>query len=767
MISSGRSLSIAVAALAVAGCGGAGGRNSSPTASMPAEIASPTVSPTAAPTVVPTATPGPEPFLLNNLQPPEIGAFSVVGQTHGITEIRLTPDDERAVVISGDGTIGVWALESGFPFLTLCAIPGHTCDFELLDITEDARRALARSPLDEGYQIRLLDLTSGAQLAAYPMPDYDATMGLAFVPGGDRLATVSPSSGKTSVYMADTGKLQGTVDPDAGQISAVALTPDARYVILAPWQAAEGYEEVGFSEYAMASAYYGLEEPKGGELQVWDLETGRLAHTLQGHTAPVLDIYVTQDGSRAFSVALDGTLRAWDLTQGTELYSIETSMGPLSVGMRFSPSEALVMLHAVDEGGATSLEVRETASGNLLSTLELDPDAVQLGWPWALPIDEERAIGATADSDLVVWDLASGQELLRNDFGFAPDALAVTSDGTRAVVGDRFNNIEILDLSTLEVLSTLDGYSGHTEGVTSMALMPDGERLLTGSEDMSIRIWDIASGRQLAVLPAGDRVKQVAASPDGEMAAVVLRNGFEIWDLTSEGRLLSVNDSDVISVTFTRDGQSLLASDPWSEAESVKVFNPKTGKVERIVADQPSVYHTHQLLDGSALLVVKFDGIAVFDLETGEQLSEGEGIVDETFRGEPLSTVSRNGNRWAYAQYNDWTETSRLAVFDFKTLNQVFQVPEHIGRIGALALTPDGSKLLIGTFDAVTLWDVETGKELFVHPLRSTAGPLQDIQITPDGQQAVILTGFGSIVTPETGGLITVLDLSPWVDETE
>ncbi len=767
MISTGRSLSIAVAALAVAGCGGEGGRNSSPTASMPAEIASPTVSPTAAPTVVPTATPGPEPFLLNNLQPPEIGAFSVVGQTHGITEIRLTPDDERAVVISGDGTIGVWTLESGFPFLTLCAIPGHTCDFELLDITEDARRALARSPLDEGYQIRLLDLTSGAQLAAYPVPDYDATMGIAFVAGGDRFVTVSASSGKTSVYMADTGKLQGTVDPDVGQISAMALTPDARHVILALWQAAEGYEEVSFSEYVMASVYYGLEEQEGGELQVWDLETGRLAHTLQGHTAPVLDINVTQDGSRAFSVALDGTLRAWDLTQGTELYSIEASMGPLSVGMQFSPTEALVVLHAVDEGGATSLQVRETASGDLLSTLELDPDAVQLGWPWALPIDEERAIGATADSDLVVWDLASGQELLRNDFGFAPDALAVTSDGTRAVIGDRYNNIEILDLSTLEVLSTLDGYSGHTEGVTSMALMPDGERLLTGSEDMSIRIWDIASGRQLAVLPAGDSVKLVAASPDGETAAVVLRNGFEIWDLTSGVRLLSVNDDDVRSVTFTRDGQSLLASNPWSETESVKVFNPKTGKVERIVADQPSVYHTHQLLEGSALLVVKFDGIAVFDLETGEQLSDGVGIVDETFRGESLSSVSRNGNRWAYALYNYWTETSRLAVFDFETLNQVFQVPEQIGPIRALALTPDGSKLLVGTFDAVTLWDVETGKELFVHPLRPTAGPLQDIQITLDGQQAVILTGIGSIVTPETSGLITVLDLSPWVDETQ
>jgi WD40 repeat protein len=54
-------------------------------------------------------------------------------------------------------------------------------------------------------------------------------------------------------------------------------------------------------------------------LKVWDLETGRILRTLEGHSDFVLDVAVTPNGRRAVSGSEDKTLRVWDLETGLAL----------------------------------------------------------------------------------------------------------------------------------------------------------------------------------------------------------------------------------------------------------------------------------------------------------------------------------------------------------------------------------------------------------------------------------------------------------------
>ncbi|NEP45495.1 MAG: hypothetical protein F6K35_42280, partial [Okeania sp. SIO2H7] len=95
-------------------------------------------------------------------------------------------------------------------------------------------------------------------------------------------------------------------------------------------------------------------------------------------------------------------------------------------------------------------------------------------------------------------------------------AVALTPDGTKAVSGSRDKTLKIWDLATGKELATL---TGHTYKVTAVALTPDGTKAVSGSEDKTLKIWDLATGKELATLTGHTyRVIAVALTPDGTKA---------------------------------------------------------------------------------------------------------------------------------------------------------------------------------------------------------------------------------------------------------
>jgi len=77
---------------------------------------------------------------------------------------------------------------------------------------------------------------------------------------------------------------------------------------------------------------------------------------------------------------------------------------------------------------------------------------------------------------------------------------------------------------------------GHTDYVRSVAWSPDGQRALSGSDDKTMRVWEVESGRTLGVLEGHtNRVYSVAWNADGPLAFSASTNGvMRVWDLTAE-----------------------------------------------------------------------------------------------------------------------------------------------------------------------------------------------------------------------------------------
>src|SRR6202040_467325 len=110
--------------------------------------------------------------------------------------------------------------------------------------------------------------------------------------------------------------------------------------------------------------------------------------------------------------------------------------------------------------------------------------------------DGRRIVTGSSDCTAKIWDAASGQEPFEFKGPYHNLCVALSPDGQRIVIGDN-NTAKIVEAVSGRELAT---FKGHTGAIFFVAFSPDGQRVVTISEDRTAKIWLAATGEQLLTL---------------------------------------------------------------------------------------------------------------------------------------------------------------------------------------------------------------------------------------------------------------------------
>lgn len=255
-------------------------------------------------------------------------------------------------------------------------------------------------------------------------------------------------------------------------------------------------------------------------------------------------------------------------------------------------------------------------------------------------------------------------------------------------------------------------FQGHSGHVLALAFSTDGKRLLTGSEDNSARVWDVATGREIRPLEGhGDEVLAVVFSPDGRrLLTGAADRTVRLWDAASgrQLRLLEGHTERVAAVAFSPDGR-LALSGSWDR--SLSLWDLDTGRELRRFGGHAS-YVTSVAIspDGRHALSGSYDStVRLWNLHSGKELRRYEGSGKEVY----AVAFSPNGRRFVSAG-ND----NSIRLWDVDTGRELRRLDGHARAVIRLAFSPDGKRILSaasqyqGGEKAIRIWDTDSGKEL-------------------------------------------------------
>ena len=685
------------------------------------------------------------------------------GHTNWVNSVAFSPDGHQALSGSWDKTLKLWDLAQG---ACLRTFEGHTSHVYSVAISPDGRQALSGS---YDKTLKLWDLAQGACLRTFEGHTGEVTS-VAFSPDGRQ--ALSGSDDKTlKLWNLAQGACLRTFEAHTGGVNSVAISPDGRQALsgskdktLKLWDLVQGaclrtleghtgeVTSVAFSP----DGCQGFSGSSPGDLlskkldfveliKLWDLAEGKCLGTFKGHTNNINSVVISPDGRWALSGSADKTLKLWDLSKGKCLRTFEGHTCLTGVkSVSFSPDK------------------RRALSGSWDNTLKL----WDLAWVeenlYIAPLRYAKGLEgseATRRERTHAAYLEQGHGLISK--GQIADAL-VCLEGARAVVGfeqasttlalsaslgakvrirgfregwltqnfeEYTGEVKFFSISSFHRLPILPTYEGHAAKVNSVAISPNGRQALSGSDDATLKLWDLTKCtclRTFQVYRYG--VTSVAFSPDGRQALSGGQKKIKLWDLAQSKclRTFEGHTDWVHSVAFSLDGRQVLSGGAdWT----LKLWDLVTGMCLHTFEGHTGIVYSvaispdgRQALSGSGEKTLK-----LWDLVQGACLRTFEGHTDwvHSVAFSPDGRQALSGSRDKTLKLWDLAQSKCLRTFE-----------GHTDWVHSVAFSPDGTWALSGSDDeTIKLWDLTQGACL--RTLEGHTDHVLSVAFSPDGRQVL------------------------------
>ena len=529
---------------------------------------------------------------------------------------------------------------------------------------------------------------------------------------------------------------------------------------------------------------------RSNTIKLWETATNRKLRDLSscGQSAPGIApaIAFSRDSRLVAASAADNSVKIWDVNSGRELHTLAGPQGTLTAGfgvyfVGFASDNRLVTVSDV-------ARVWDVNTGRELRTLEMSgPDVSGFNGTdggITLSPDGTQLVLFNDDSEAHVRfvDLSSGREARRvkvSDNRVDNVQFAFGPDGHLLAAGIVEQRLKLWNLTTKKE----QNLAPTAKDFTTIKFSRDG-RLVALSENYAVKIWDVASGRELTQLkvPHSSAINPyteafLAFSEDGKRVAT---SGFDtdtiVWEIETGKRVASLSGRTnmAYSVAFSADGSQLSSGGRTR-------WDLRTGRGVRTVPATTEKTYGVPSPDGRLVAVMKLGSkeVSLLESPSGRQLHQlapsGDAGNVEKLRfnsdGTLLAVVHGmidQGNQTTVTP-GSFAHGSQIKIYDVKTGREIRSLAANESP-SEVDFSADGRVIAtIGSMGKSSLWDAQSGsklRDLTASPIPSFTPP----QIKP-GQMpsmpnmaeisAMMTNMMGAMAAGTMGQTVTSLAFSP------
>jgi WD40 repeat protein len=399
------------------------------------------------------------------------------GHTDRVPAVAWHPSGEYLISVGWDTTARVWE-------------PGTDDPTMLLNAHSDQVNAVAVSPdgallacADSDFTIHVWDDPRHARQKFVLNGHTDEIRTLAFNAAGTRLATAGADR-VVHIWDVTSGKLVAGPNPSAR------------------------------TSIAMVGKF--LFTTGGSLLQAWDRESGDRAWPVSDSES-VYFVAASADASRIATSGPTPDVKIWDFVTKTVVQTLSHTRGPIG-SPAFSADGQLLATASQSDGllwvwkmgtAEAILVIPEAADNCTLEAVAFHPNGKHVavgGLDWL----------ATSGNDgaLCVWDLEARDKFLTLEAGVT--AAAFDAAGRYLAAGTFSQNGQSVVVWDFEKQEKVFDLPGHHDRINAVAFSPDGSWLVSGSDDSTVRVWNVLTGRLAVARQFDAAVQSLAFSPDGK-----------------------------------------------------------------------------------------------------------------------------------------------------------------------------------------------------------------------------------------------------------